>query len=317
MVSSHTPASTPICPKCGYDQSGEIATWEDQCPLVGQCPECGLEFEWANVMDPSRVDLPWYVEHAKRLFGVVRRTPATIKKLIFPNIFWREIGVDTRIRFSYLAIWLFLMFAFFHVLAAVPVGMGGWRNQGNGVGGFGIRGYIDRHGLRCVPEEMFNAIALPFAHFDYSGVWHQFAWGDFGMEMLIGLFVFTGVFVGLTSSWLVVLLALPVSRSMIQLRTAHLIRSWMVTSVVLILNVELFRAVSGIVVWLNGAWVVRYWAFSFLGFVIFSVVWIQWFWVAALKVGWGIRPVWLIGTLGVIASLLAGFVPIMYAMAYV
>ncbi len=43
---------TPTCPKCGYDQSGEIATWESQCPLEGRCPECGFDFVWADVMDP-------------------------------------------------------------------------------------------------------------------------------------------------------------------------------------------------------------------------------------------------------------------------
>jgi len=307
---------TPICPKCGYDQSGEIATWENQCPMEGRCPECGLALKWAEVFDPVLNDLAWYIEHAKWPWGMIRRTIPTLKKLIFPHIYWREVGVDTRIRFSFLVVWILMLTTIVHVLVAIPVGMGSWRNQGNWGSGLSIRQYIERHGMRCVPEEMFNAVALPFAHFDYSGGWHQLVWGDFGRGMLIATLLFVGAFVGLTSVWLVILLALPVSRSKIQLRTAHLIRAWVNSLLIAILNVEAFRGITGLIGWVNGGRSIDLFAYSFLGFVFLSIVWIQWFWIAALKGGWSIRPVWLIGTLGIIASLLAGFIPIMYASVY-
>ena len=36
------------CPRCGYDLSGEIATWTEACPVRGLCTECGLEFAWGE-----------------------------------------------------------------------------------------------------------------------------------------------------------------------------------------------------------------------------------------------------------------------------
>lgn len=44
------PRHTPRCPRCGYDQSGEVQTWRSACPLHGRCPECGLEFRWRYVL---------------------------------------------------------------------------------------------------------------------------------------------------------------------------------------------------------------------------------------------------------------------------
>jgi len=311
--SRHT---APICPKCGYDQSGEVATWEDQCPLEGRCPECGLDFAWCDVFDPASGDLGWYVEHAKTKWGMVKRTVPTLRKLIFPNVYWREVGVHTRIRFRFLVLWLFLIVSIVHVVAAVPVGMGSWRDQGNWGTGLGLRAYIEQHGVRCVPEEMFNAVALPFAHFDYNSGWHQFVWGGFRGGVLSTTLLFAGAFVGFTSIWLVILLALPVSRSKIQLRTAHLMRAWIITLFIFILNAEAFRGTNGLIAWVNGARSIDLFALSFLGFGFLSIVWIQWFWIAALKAGWGVRPVWLIGILGVIASLLAGLIPFVYMMVY-
>ena len=30
------------CPRCGYDQRGMVESWTLQCPLTGECAECGL-----------------------------------------------------------------------------------------------------------------------------------------------------------------------------------------------------------------------------------------------------------------------------------
>lgn len=39
---------TPRCTHCGYDQSGEVQTWREQCPLGGRCVECGQAFDWGE-----------------------------------------------------------------------------------------------------------------------------------------------------------------------------------------------------------------------------------------------------------------------------
>ncbi len=63
------------CPRCGYDLSGLVATWRDSCPLDGRCSECGLNFEWANVLNPRMTTPEWSFEHAqKRLVRSYLRT---------------------------------------------------------------------------------------------------------------------------------------------------------------------------------------------------------------------------------------------------
>lgn len=58
-------APRPLCPRCDYDQTGTVAGWHraGACPLAGRCPECGLEFLWADVLDPRRTLPRWSIEH--------------------------------------------------------------------------------------------------------------------------------------------------------------------------------------------------------------------------------------------------------------
>ena len=88
---------TPSCPRCGYDQSGPVASWTAACPLSGLCAECGRAFVWADLFDPKRQDLPWHVEHAPSLFAVALRIPGTAWRMLWPAVFWRLAGVHTRV----------------------------------------------------------------------------------------------------------------------------------------------------------------------------------------------------------------------------
>ncbi|MFM9995397.1 MAG: hypothetical protein ACKVU4_06300 [Phycisphaerales bacterium] len=58
------PAS-PTCPRCGYDQSGVIATWGNAtaCPLEGTCSECGLSILWRDLLNPQWTVPRWSFEH--------------------------------------------------------------------------------------------------------------------------------------------------------------------------------------------------------------------------------------------------------------
>ena len=49
--------------------------------------------------------------------------------------------------------------------------------------------------------------------------------------------------------------------------------------------------------------------------LLFGMIWVQWFWITAIVVGWRIRSV-LLAVLGLIASLLAGFTVFMYLSVY-
>lgn len=59
---SHAAAAS--CPRCGYDLAGAVASWEDKCPVKGVCSECGLEFDWPEVMNRGRLPPRWSIEHA-------------------------------------------------------------------------------------------------------------------------------------------------------------------------------------------------------------------------------------------------------------
>ena len=82
------PARDTSCPRCGYDQTGVIETWRESCPLKGTCSECGLEFRWAEVLDPRKQTPGWYVE-TRRPF------PATWTRTMFraaiPPRLWKRV----------------------------------------------------------------------------------------------------------------------------------------------------------------------------------------------------------------------------------
>lgn len=93
----HAPI-TPACPRCGYDQSGQAASWQDRCPVEGRCPECGTAFNWADLFDPSRRDVPWLAEHARGARDAARRTPGMLRRMALPHAFWRAVGVHAAAR---------------------------------------------------------------------------------------------------------------------------------------------------------------------------------------------------------------------------
>lgn len=52
------------CPRCGYDQTGALATMIESCPLEGRCVECGLVFRWGELASGRLSSPRWLVEHA-------------------------------------------------------------------------------------------------------------------------------------------------------------------------------------------------------------------------------------------------------------
>lgn len=52
-----------MCPRCGYDLNGLVASWTTACPLAATCAECGLEFSCANVLSERLLGPAWSYEH--------------------------------------------------------------------------------------------------------------------------------------------------------------------------------------------------------------------------------------------------------------
>lgn len=80
-------ASDPVCPQCGHDLEGEVATWTQSCPLAGACPECGREFGWSEAFRKSERQRMWRRLGPAGVLGILWMIlPAVCGILLLANI---------------------------------------------------------------------------------------------------------------------------------------------------------------------------------------------------------------------------------------
>jgi hypothetical protein len=285
-----------ICPKCGYDQSGEIATWESECPVQGRCPECGLELSWSDVFDPQLNQIHWYVEHTKSLRSMIYRTPKTLWMLVFPHRFWGQLGVTRRVSIPRLLVWSLMVIIFMHLLVAIPNGYSHWYRIYKGSG----LSFIEFNQWRNIPENIFNGIASPYfklfgfsfssIHRGWSGAWYEYLLKP--MSFQFGFILF----------WMLVFAVIPQTRRLAKIRNAHLARAVILSFTVFVLSYEFHRL--NIVMYELG-WVPRFvFRYSQDWIVRILTVWQLLFWTTAIVVGWQIRPWKALVILGTITALL-------------
>ena len=307
----------PICPKCGYDQSGEIATWQTQCPIAGTCSECGLGFAWADVLDPARVDVPWYVEHARSCWSIVKRTLPTLWFLIIPNRFWKRVTLMGQIRIARLAAFLMILLAITHTISSV--GMGASIYEEARAQNLRLTRYAQARPAQA------TALLQQIIHFDEPVYWidlgvvsltHPYrGWLDDEYADTAEMFMIAAS--SSVALWVLILSVVPTTRRMAKMRFLHVVRALLLSAVGLIMLFTLGRLsdaieqLSQLSIYspqLNDAldrlsWIMPdvLWVFGAA-----YLVWIQWLWIAAIRIGWQIRPSWLLILLGLIASILGG-----------
>jgi hypothetical protein len=92
--------TSPACPRCGYDQSGAVRSWEraspPACPLEGTCPECGLGLEWRLVFRPELAPEARTFEQAER--RLVRAFIRTYWLALRPWALWQLVRLEQRVR---------------------------------------------------------------------------------------------------------------------------------------------------------------------------------------------------------------------------
>lgn len=300
-------ADSVICPKCGYDQSGLVDTWTDRCPLQGMCTECGLEFDWADVMDPKRVRLHWYSEHASGFKQMLARTPSTILRLLYPPVFWSRVTVMMEVRLRWLLLWALTVALAAHLFASVYVGLGFWAEHGQWqYGSFST--YLGNYGSLGIVRLIFNAVFAQIAYMEFDPAGEPvFGFGVTFYSQLTGSWFVILPYAGLTGLWLIVLLVIPTTRRLAKLRGVHIARATIISGLLIWVIFEWFRALCGLDMW-TGTWK---WLDKSLGwFFIALAVWFLVFWASAVRTGWKIRPSWLLILLGTIASILGGIVAI-------
>ncbi len=294
-----TPDPTPpTCPRCGYDQSGVIATWEDHCPVQGRCPECGTVFAWADLFDPSRQTLRWYAEHARTIPAMARRTMPTLARMVIPRIFWRRVGVRSPTATRRLLMWVLLLVVAAHAAAWAPVAFFfGPPMAGYGLTPTGIADFAQYLGWPEYAALLGHALTWPAASAKNSAAsWLRHA--PEGLELWRVMLMQVGV--GLT--WLAVLSALPITRRMARLRVAHLLRAFLLQMAGVAVGFELARIVFPLYAVYGAPWFSTALVSVYIGVWIWSLVW----WGTAVRTGWGVRS-WTLLALGTIAAVVGGF----------
>lgn len=327
----------PICPKCGYDQSGIISTWEDQCPMQGRCSECGLEFEWADVFDPGRVLLPWYIEHTTSKRTMCRRIPSTLWMMFIPYRFWKHLSVH------------------------YPVYL--WRVWGCVLGSAVAVYLLSIFLLVCIGtyrtlkwNQLFTELQGLSPGSNYTGLyWIEMADPSYWMGNLKDAFHtsllnatgltqngmhFVFIALGMSVLWVMVLCVIPTTRRVAKIRLMHVHRAMALSCFAgllgyllalifdtgaqlmmyskLSINTTQLSSTNRIVSYSLTTGTNQFELYANLIVTIgllFGMIWVQWFWITAIVVGWRIRSV-LLAVLGLIASLLAGFTVFMYLSVY-
>lgn len=111
----------PICPRCGYDLSGEVGRWSAECPLSGRCSECGLALAWADILSDRLRPPPWSFEHAPGFWW--GRLPLAWRRSLRARLYWRELRLEHAVNVRRLlltaALLLSLVYAVFGVSTAL------------------------------------------------------------------------------------------------------------------------------------------------------------------------------------------------------
>lgn len=124
------PTSLPSCPRCGYDLSGQAATWNNPdsvvCPLTGTCSECGLELEWKYAYGAGELTTWWQWEsHDHR---PVRALIRTFSLSLRPWRFWRAVRLEHTVRAGRLLLLAALLMVTTHLCIAVATALNSGAN---------------------------------------------------------------------------------------------------------------------------------------------------------------------------------------------
>lgn len=290
---------TPICPKCAYDQSGQIATWKTKCPTQGTCPECGYTLSWPDIIDPSRIQLPWFVEHAKSKRQLLTRTLPTLWILLFPNRYWKRVTMETPRSIKRYLLWLTLLILILHILTtATLIAVNyGFTHQNNARTNqlisqltpeqqkqYAFR-LTDLTSIDYWRPTIGEAFLLPLVHRS-----------NFEEGVAQGMAMFATLCLGISIIWFLLFCTFQTTRNRSKLRMIHVLRATVVAGFLPFLSIELGR-------FLDAAYLLStYWnPISRLSILLYSVVfvcilwmviWQQWFWIAATRIGWQVKAKW-------------------------
>lgn len=310
----------PHCPRCRYDLSGPLSSWREQCPLHGVCPECGLTFDWPDLLRLDRQRDERFIEHTSKWWRLPRAAWRTWWRALYPPGFWRWVRLHHEVRPRRMMVWLLFVFLstwFVHGVVMTSLSAVAWAR-----------------GVRPFPPSYwgFGNIRL----FEYVRIWlaplaeaWPAGWNPRGAINIgsVDIIPFHGDKWPYTVRWVLVsqiawagiMLVLPWTLSRAKVRSGHILRAWVYSlspfalfaMILIIIRVDFamigFLPRSGLLsAWGTAkAWFDQSWA----AVIPFSVLlWLCWWWYIVIVRHWRIergRMVW--GVL-LIPVMLAGFI---------
>lgn len=323
-MTQNTP--TPICPKCGYDQSGEIATWSTQCPIEGTCPECGYQLHWPDIVNPARIKLPWFIEHAKSKRQLITRTLPTLWILLIPNRYWRRVTMESPRSIKTYLLWLTLVNLFLHLLTTAALFASNFFYH------FQLNASINQR-MSTFPQgqqQQFATLITDLQSSEYlipiigeSLLTPMIFRGNFTEGIASALFGVALISMGISLMWLILYSAFPVTRKRTQLRMVHINRATVVAGLTPLIAIQLARLLEAVHFAGIYSSIMSQVSLMVVPLTVICIiamfVWTQWFWIAATRIGWQIKAKWWELILVAIASFF-GLVfggAFMYAMEHV
>lgn len=298
----------PECPRCGYDQQGTVSSWYSDpsadnaaCPLTGTCSECGLTFEWPDLLVPERTQCPGLFEHVRGTQARFRAWWRTALWMIFPGIFWSRVKMHHVVRPGRLAMPLIIgtvVFLAERVLMALCVGTGLVSSGPRSPAAPGPLDDLNWYGLN---EWHFAAV---FPYFEQSG-WGMQAtrFGCLLAAMLASALI-----------WPMLLLVLPQTRARAKLRLAHVQRAFLyslwplialfgLTCVGFVIDALVFSGLFSMALPLRDLAIILI-VPAIIGGVLY-LPWLAAWWSVALTTGWKVHGGWGLALLLSFTSLLA------------
>ena len=164
-----TVAPEPRCPRCGYQQRGTVETWRDRCPLEGRCTECGLSFQWSDVLIER---LPrWNSEYGTRQ-AYPWRSVRTIWLTFRPWAFWCSLQMHHEIRPKRLLLYPVVLALVSYLMIGIGTGTGLALSMMDDA----------QHGATILfPRAVFavlHGVVLPFSDHSYHYLTHP-RWGRY------------------------------------------------------------------------------------------------------------------------------------------
>ena len=209
------------CPRCGYDLRGEAGTWQTSWPVSGRCPECGLAFEWRDLLSAKKIRMAeWCVEYAGNPSRLAVNSAKTLIRSLWPFDFWQQLELAHEIRPRRLVAYVALLTLSLYLILAGSHGIIVW-HEVTAWSRTAVAPAV-MWPLTLTWKDYLGLSLLPWRDVPLTG-WGATSvslWQAYGQNIVVGL----GLMLGVHSSCGVAYVVLPVSRRVAKVRWIHIFR---------------------------------------------------------------------------------------------